>query len=135
MKKYRLGLPAKVIAIAVTAITFITMLFGIYRFRNQSSDLYRDLNEKMRNRITLLSPRLKKPLFDYDEQAVKDILLPQMADKSVVGLFISDKDKVLFGFVRNDAENIIPGDKLPEEKGYIVKKEIIKGSQIQNLVC
>jgi len=128
MKKYRLGLPVKVVVIAVTAITFITMLFGIYRFRNESSDLYRDLNEKMQNRIILLSPSLKKPLFDYDEQAVKDILLPQMADKAVIGLFISDKDKILFGFVRNEKGDIIPGDKLLDDKEYIVKKEIIKGS-------
>jgi hypothetical protein len=69
MKKSRLGLPVKVIVIAVTAITFMTMFFGIYRFRNESSELYRDLNEKMQNRIVLLSPSLKKPLFDYDEQA------------------------------------------------------------------
>ncbi len=124
----RLGLPVKVIVIAVTAITFMTMFFGIYRFRNESSVLYRDLNEKMQNRIVLLVPSLKKPLFDYDEQAVKDILLPQMEDKAIIGLFISNKDKVLFGFIRNETGNIVPSDKLPSEKDHILKKEVIKSS-------
>jgi len=118
----------KVILIAVTAITFITTAFAIYRFRRESSDLYRDLDEKIQNRIILLSPSLKKPLFDYDEQAVKDILLPQMEDKAITGLFISNQDKVLFGFMRNETGNIVPSDKLLSEKDYILKKEAIKGT-------
>ncbi len=128
MKTSRLGLPVKVIVIAVTAITFTTAVFAIYRFRHESSDLYRDLDEKIQNRIILLSPSLKKPLFDYDEQAVKDILMPQMAEKAITGLFISSQDKVLFGFIRNETGNIVPSDKLLSEKGCIVKKETIKGS-------
>ncbi|OQX24813.1 MAG: hypothetical protein BWK80_18800, partial [Desulfobacteraceae bacterium IS3] len=90
MKTYRLGVPMKVILIAVTAITFITTVFAIYRFRHESSDLYRNLDEKIQNKINMLSPSLKKPLFDYDEQTVKDILLPQMEDKAITGLFISN---------------------------------------------
>jgi methyl-accepting chemotaxis protein len=126
MKTSRMGLPVKVIVIAVTAITFITTAFAIYRFRHESSDLYRDLDEKIQNKINLLSPSLKKPLFDYDEQVVKDILLPQMEDKAIIGLFISNQDKVLFGFMRNDAGNIVPVDKLLSEKGSISRKEVIK---------
>lgn len=128
MKTSRLGLPVKLIVVAVTAITLITMIFGIYRFRNESSDLYRDLDEKIQNRMTLLSPSLKKPLFDYDEQAVKDILLPQMEDKAIVCLSISNKDQVLFGFLRDESGNVVSVDKLLSENGYIVKKEVIKGT-------
>ncbi len=126
MKTSRMGLPVKVIVIAVTAITFITMVFGIYRFRNESSILYGNLDEKIQNKILLLSPSLKKPLFDYDEQAVKDILLPQMEDKAIIGLFISNQDHVLFGFMRNETGNIVPVDKLLPEKGSMLRKEIIK---------
>ncbi|OQX01275.1 MAG: hypothetical protein BWK80_60285, partial [Desulfobacteraceae bacterium IS3] len=90
MKTSRLGLPVKVIVTAVTAITFITTIFGIYRFRNESSESYRNLDEKIQNKINMLFPSLEKPLFDYDEQTVKDILLPQMEDKAITGLFISN---------------------------------------------
>jgi hypothetical protein len=128
MKQSRFGLPVKVVVIAVIAITFMTMVFGIYRFRNESSELYRDLNEKMQDRIVLLSPSLKKPLFDYDEQAVKDILLPQMENKAIIGLFISYKYKVLYGFIRNKTGNIVSSDKLLSEKGNILKKQIIRSS-------
>jgi methyl-accepting chemotaxis protein len=128
MKQSRFGLPVRVVVIAVIAITFMTMFFGIYRFHNESSVLYRDLNEKMQNRILLLSLSLKKPLFDYDEQAVKDILLPQMEDKAIIGLFISNKDKLLFGFIRNETGNIVPSDKLLSEKDNILKKEVIRSA-------
>jgi len=128
MKTSRLGLPVKVIVTAVTAITFITTIFGIYRFRNESSESYRNLDEKIQNKINMLFPSLEKPLFDYDEQTVKDILLPQMEDKAITGLFISNQDKVLFGFIRDETGNIVPSDRLPPEKSYIVKKEAIKGA-------
>lgn len=128
MKKYRLGLPLKVIVIVVTAITFITMTFGVFRFRNESSEMYHDLDEKMQHRILTLPQSLKKPLFDYDELAVEGILLAQMADKAIVGLFISDKNRVLFGFIRNETGNIVPSDKLLSDKDYILKKKGIKSA-------
>ncbi len=127
MKISRFGLPVKVIIVAVAVITFITMFFGIYRFRNESSEFYWDLNEKIDSRIKLLIPSVKKPLFDYDEQAVKDILLPQMSDQAIAGIFISDKGKVLFGFIRDEAGNVVVSDKLLPEKSHIVKKEAIRG--------
>jgi hypothetical protein len=118
--EFQISLSLKINLIAVVTITIILGVFGLYQYQSVSARMYQNLQQQLENTASRLRISLRKPLFDYDEESLKDSVIAEMKSPVVAGVFISDKGKLLYGFSRNPSEEIVPTRTLLSEKEFLV---------------
>jgi len=117
---FRKSLLWKVSLIVILTTTAILSLFGWYQHRRASSRMSHLLHEEVSLSAGRLSTSLRKFLFTYDTEAMKDVILAEMNSRQISGVFVFDKEKLLYGFSRNEKGEVISKDTVLSEKDYMI---------------
>ncbi len=127
---FRKSLLWKISFIVILTTTAVLSLFGWYQHRRALSQMTHLLHESVSLSAGRLSTSLKKFLFTYDTEAMKDVILAEMNSKEISGVFVLDKEKLLYGFFRNEKGEIISTDKvLPEKDCMTASREVESGQE------
>lgn len=125
-KKFRITLLMKVCIMVVLISMIILSFFGYYQY-NQS---FGRINGFLDQTLVLSGDRmeisLKNPLFDYDYDTIESIISAEMKSRLIAGVFIINKDEIIFGFSRDSSGEVIPSKTLLPEKGHRIAKREIK---------
>lgn len=127
---FQISLSLKINLIAVLTITIILGIFGLHQHQSVSASLNQRFQQDLENTSNRLGISLRKPLFDYDEESLKDTVFAEMKSPVITGVFISDKGKLVYGFSRNKSGEIIPTRTFLSEKEYAVLGRNIKNDGI-----
>jgi len=126
---FRKSLLWKVSFIVILTTTAILSLFGWYQHRRASSRMSHLLHEEVSLSAGRLSTSLRKFLFTYDTEAMKDVILAEMNSGQISGVFVFDKEKLLYGFSRNEKGEVISKDTVLPEKDYMIGSGEVEAGQ------
>lgn len=130
-EKFQISFLLKVTLMVVLTITLIMVMFGIYQQRHESVRMTQALRNRLMLTAERLSASLKKPVFDYNDSATRNIIRGEMKSEIIVGVFVTDEQgKVMHGFSRDESGDIVLTDTLLSEKGYLVASEEMKEEEI-----
>lgn len=127
LNKYKLGLLMKVTLIVLFTTTFTLSFFGLYQYMNISGEMTRSLQERFEKSAERLTINLKKPLYYLDGEAIRNIIFSEMKADLIVGVFVLEGDKLLYGFSHNETNGIVVTKTVLQDKEYmVISKDIVE---------
>ncbi len=122
----RLNLMWKVCLTVLLTLTISLGVFGWFQHRNISARLNDSLMEKLRLSKERMAINLKNPLFNYDPDAVKNVISAEMDSELLSGVYVISKDRIEYGFIRNEKGEIVSSDSFLPEQGFISETRQVK---------
>ena len=129
-RKIKMSLLYKFIIIIVTTITFVLAAFVTYEYQKESDDLSHELSERVKLAAERLAINLKRPLFDFDEAAIQNVIAAEMKFQPLVAVFIISQEEKS-GFVRKQEGGILKTyDELDNSAYHDVQSQELKENNI-----
>ncbi|MDM8516836.1 methyl-accepting chemotaxis protein [Desulfobacterales bacterium HSG16] len=124
--KFRISLSLKTIVIVVITSTILLSGFGWYRYQEASSSMNKTLQEVLTLSGDRMALSLRTPLNNFNDQVISAVVAAEMKSRLIAGVFIMDKEYIQFGFLRNEAGDIVTTENLLSEKdGYMLTERDI----------
>ncbi len=125
-RKRHKGLLSKVIFVTVLTTTLTLLFFGVYQYQVQKQQLSGLIQEQIQQSFERLTANLRQSLFDYDREASRGSILAEMKTDEILAVFVVYEDRIVHGYMKNEAGEIVPADTLPEAKGNrVLTREIM----------
>ncbi len=116
---YKFSMLWKICLSLVLVLTLSLTVFGWYQQHSTSVRLHKALKEKLNLAADRMAISLKKPLFDYDSEGVKNVITAEMASDLIAGVFVENNEKIETGFVKNEKGEIVPASAFLPEGEFI----------------
>ncbi|MEE4359523.1 MAG: methyl-accepting chemotaxis protein [Desulfococcaceae bacterium] len=116
---YKFSMLWKICLSLVLVLTLSLTVFGWYQQHSTSVRLHKALKEKLNLAADRMAISLKKPLFDYDSEGVKNVITAEMASDLIAGIFVENNEKIETGFVKNEKGEIVPASEFLPEGEFI----------------
>lgn len=113
------------LSLAVVLISSVVLaLFGYSRYLQNSSLLEDQLEQSLAMTVERLAVGLSAPFYNYYDAGIRDIILSDMKNKAVIGIFVFELGNadLQYGFIRSK-DNII------RTKEMTVPEGVLRGSQ------
>ena len=125
---FRKRLLLKISFMVVLTTTIVLSLSGLYRYTVTKKQMTQSLKEVLELTTNQLAISLKKALFDFDDEIVKNVITAEMGSYLIEGVFIMEQENILYGFVRDGEKSIISAEELLPEEDYFVTSQQIQES-------
>ncbi len=126
----KLGVKVTLIVVLTTTVTLAA--FSFYEYATASRAMRAQLTEQSEMIANRMAISLRQPVWDYDIVAAQDIVLAEMRDRNIDGVFIWEPGylEVMQGRWKKDGEQIVGRKQRPEDAHYITQtKEILKNHE------
>ncbi|MBW1764964.1 MAG: methyl-accepting chemotaxis protein [Deltaproteobacteria bacterium] len=130
------NIQSKISLILIFLTTVILAMFAIFNYYTTKLNLSNDLKLSAEMNAVQLSQSLATPLYNFDEEYVKEALKTELMDKAIYAILIRDTDseEILYGVKRDkewfpvETAEIITGNYI------ITSKEILKNGENLGIV-
>lgn len=111
----------KVSLVVITGATLVLSGFGLYRYHQDANEQMRNLNRSLNISTQRFAFSLSNPLYNYDDKTIQNIIISEMENKLISGVFIWEKgsDKPQYGYIRDSEQKISRSQVLLPEEGNI----------------
>ncbi len=119
-------MPQFIIVIVIIS-TIVLTVFGYYQYIVETQELTNQLYDSLSMATNRLSISLRTPLYAFQEEGIMNVVLSEMDNPAIVGIFILEawKDEPTYSYARNEDGLVIVVDNvydfLPDE--YITKSK------------
>ncbi len=112
----------KLIGIVVVTTTLVLTTFGFYEYRKNLQTLSSQLAASLVLTQKRLALNLRRPLLNYDDKAIHNIIVSEMDNKNIVGVFLAESgiEEPSYGRVRADNDIITSSTSLLAPQGNVV---------------
>ncbi|MBT4637596.1 MAG: PAS domain S-box protein [Deltaproteobacteria bacterium] len=129
--KNRSSLGVQLSLAVVVITTSVLAIFGFYRLSDNSDILKSQLEKSLTNTVERLAFSLSSPYFNFHDKGIRDIILSEMDNRAILGIYVVDKQSnaLHYGYVRSEGEI----KKVKEEKIFEPSLEKEHGITFENL--
>ncbi|UCM44021.1 methyl-accepting chemotaxis protein [Aeromonas dhakensis] len=119
------SLTFRIAVLTSLSVSLLLVLFGGYNYNAAREESYRRQAEMVEQAISRLQLSLPGPLWNYESAFVEASLKSELATDALSSLLVVNKDKLVAGFVRDDAGEIQVVAKLPADLDSHASHELV----------
>ena len=126
---WKKSVQSKLAIFLVTVVTLVLTLYGLYQYNDIKYNLTRTLEEVTANATHRLAENLVIPLWEVDEDWVREIILTEMADKRIQIVRVIGEGNLVQAFQRDENWTPVPMNKTVGEGLFASYRVIRKGTE------
>lgn len=119
--------------IGITLVVLITAgfgLFGLFQYIQMKAELTAELRELARSTITRLAQQLALPLWEADNEWVRDIIRSEMMEKRIFAIYVSGEGNINEGIRRDETGQLIPMTEKISGEDYLTESSKIEHNKM-----
>ncbi|MBR9706423.1 HAMP domain-containing protein [Candidatus Pacearchaeota archaeon] len=109
-----------IIILIISTLAFA--LLGSFEYKYDSKELKKDLINRLESTSKRLSISLDTPLYTFQDQGIRDIILSEISDPEIIGIFVIENSKInsSYGYAKLE-DKIIESKTFPEKSNNILQ--------------